>query len=134
MTYYLSYYYMCTQCMYRHTFAAEYVLYNGAYSTCSGLTHLNLFCEDIFESVNVDQSELRTFSWTGRQGGWQKERQKKESDHHTCTYLPLHHLILAPYYHTHTRAPLFFANLSLLPFLPFPNLPLPHMHPSHTPW
>ena len=78
----------------------EHVLYNGAYSTCSGLTHLNLFCEDVFESVNVDQSELCMFKQTGRQGGWQ-ERQQKESDHHIC--IASFNTPSIPHTHTHTH-------------------------------
>ena len=107
----------------------EHVLYNGAYSTCSGLTHLNLFCEDVFESVNVDQSELCMFKQTGRQGGWQ-ERQQKESDHHICIASFNTPSIPHTHTHTHTHAPLFFANLSPLPSLPLPTCRT-CTHPTH---
>lgn len=55
----------------------EYALYNGAYSTCSGLTHLNLLCEDVFESVNVDQGELRSVGQGGRVDGRRRDKRRK---------------------------------------------------------
>ena len=66
-------------------------------------THLNLFCEDVFESVNVDQGELSSVGQGGRVGGRRRDKRRKvTSTHYTINVASFKCSLHTT--HTHTAA------------------------------